>query len=155
MISFVNIPAAQNQCNLHQSKDTKRNSTRFKQKYTNGLRKSRQTFCHTNQLKSLILVLGILPSGKFPPERSTSVYSLTKLFRFAACFARVRIEDSSRNRFALNCIQRDFFRGDFFLGGFFPGGFYPDTNRHTYFTPLVHKLRRKYSTHRKIFSKYY
>ena len=35
------------------------------------------------------------------------------LFRFVARFARVRIEDSSRNRFALNDI--------------FSGGFYPDT----------------------------
>ena len=34
-----------------------------------------------------------------------------------ARYARVRIEDSSRNRFALNGIQRDIFRG----------AFYPDT----------------------------
>ena len=50
-------------------------------------------------IKKLIVVLGILL-----PERSTSVYSPKKcsspmLFRFVACFARVRIEDSSRNRF--------------------------------------------------------
>ena len=31
------------------------------------------------------------------------------------------IEDSSRNRFTVNGIQRDF------LEGIFPGGFYPDT----------------------------
>ena len=47
------------------------------------------------------------------------------MFRFVARFARVRIEDSSLNRFALNSIQRDFFRGLFFPGGFFPGGFFP------------------------------
>ena len=40
-------------------------------------------------------------------------------------FARVRIEDSSRNRFALNGIQRDF-SGGFFPGGFFPRGFFPE-----------------------------
>jgi len=48
------------------------------------------------------------------------------LFRFVARFARVRIEDSSFNRFALNGIQRDFF-GGIFPGGFLSGGFYPDT----------------------------
>ena len=31
--------------------------------------------------------------------------SVATLFRFVTRFARVRIEDSSRNRFALNCIQ--------------------------------------------------
>ena len=40
------------------------------------------------------------------------------MFRFVARFARVKIEDSSRNRFALNGIQRDFYRGDFFRGDF-------------------------------------
>ena len=35
------------------------------------------------------------------------------LFRFVAHFARIRIEDSSLNRFALNGIQRDFLGGDF------------------------------------------
>ena len=40
------------------------------------------------------------------------------MFRFVARFARVRIEDSSLNRFALNGIQRDFFRRDFFRGNF-------------------------------------
>ena len=38
------------------------------------------------------------------------------MFRFVARFARVRIEDSSRNRFALNGIQRDFFGGIFSRG---------------------------------------
>ena len=66
---------------------------------------------------SIKLVLGILPPGKFPPERYTPVYSPAKecsppkknwmffwsvaaLFRFVAHFTRVRIEDSSGNRFA-------------------------------------------------------
>ena len=35
-------------------------------------------------------------------------FSVATLFRFVARFARIRIEDSSRNRFALNMIQRDF-----------------------------------------------
>ena len=42
------------------------------------------------------------------------------MFRFVARFARVRIEDSSFNRFALNGIQRDFF-GGIFSGGIFVG----------------------------------
>ena len=53
-------------------------------------------------------------------------FSVATLFRFIARFARVRIEDSSRIRFALNGIQRDFF-GGIFSGGIFSGGFYPDT----------------------------
>ena len=44
------------------------------------------------------------------------------MFRFVASFARVRIEESSWNRFALNGIQSDS------SGGFFPVGFYPDTD---------------------------
>ena len=40
-------------------------------------------------------------------------FSVATLFRFVARFARVRIEDSSFNRFALNGIQRDFFGGIF------------------------------------------
>ena len=47
------------------------------------------------------------------------------MFRFVARFARVRIEESSRNRFALNGIQRDFFGGNFsgriFVGGILSG----------------------------------
>ena len=43
------------------------------------------------------------------------------MFRFVARFARVRIEDSSFNRFALNVIQRDLF-GGIFSGGTFVGG---------------------------------
>ena len=60
-------------------------------------------------------------------------FFVATLFRFVARFTRVRIEDSSRNRFALNDIQRDFVteglcRWEFFPGGylwfdFFPGGF--------------------------------
>ena len=38
------------------------------------------------------------------------------LFRLVACFARVRIEDYSRNRFTLNGIQRDVFGGIFSRG---------------------------------------
>ena len=41
---------------------------------------------------------------------------VAKLFRFVGRFTRVKIEDSSLNRFALNGIQRDF-----------SGGFYPVT----------------------------
>ena len=51
------------------------------------------------------------PGGHFPPT----------LFRFVARSARVRIEDSSFNRFALNGIQRDFF-GCIFSGVIFVGG---------------------------------
>ena len=63
-----------------------------------------------------ITVLGMFPPGKFPPERSSPVYSpeecsppkkteyffrlVAAWFQFVARFARVRIEDSSRNRFA-------------------------------------------------------
>ena len=52
------------------------------------------------------------------------------MFRFVARFARVRIENSSFNRFALNGIQRDFF-GGIFSGGIFVGGIlsrYPKIN---------------------------
>ena len=60
-------------------------------------------------------VLGV--PGRNPPEiffyKFSFVFSVATLSRFVA---RVRIEDSSRNRFSLNGIQRDFF-----------GGFYPDT----------------------------
>ena len=38
-------------------------------------------------------------------------FSVATLFRFVARFARVRIEDSSQNRFALNGIQWDFSGG--------------------------------------------
>ena len=38
-------------------------------------------------------------------------FSVAMLFQFVARFARVKIEDSNRNRFALNGIQRgDFIR---------------------------------------------
>ena len=71
----------------------------------------------------LILLLTLYWQLKFwnllvPSERSSSdltEYTLFRivanLFRFGARFARVRIEDSSRNRFALNGIQRAFFGG--------------------------------------------
>ena len=96
-----------------------------------------------------ITVLGILPPGKFLPERSTPVYSpkecsSSKIFRFVAHFARVRIEDSSRNRFALyyrhisrkagqRCFHAYFSWGDYSggettrvvpSGGNFPGGIF-------------------------------
>ena len=48
-------------------------------------------------------------------------FSLVTLFRLVARLARVRVEDSSRNRFALIGIQRDFF-GGIFPGGIFVGG---------------------------------
>ena len=38
-------------------------------------------------------------------------FSVATLFRLVARLARVRIEDASRNRFALNGIQRDFSGG--------------------------------------------
>ena len=43
------------------------------------------------------------------------------MFRFVTRFARVRIEDSSWNRFTLNGIK------GIFSGEFWSGGFYPDT----------------------------
>ena len=48
-----------------------------------------------------------------PPEKKNSWlrFSVAALFRFVARFARIRIEDSSLNTFALNGIQRDFFGG--------------------------------------------
>ena len=41
-------------------------------------------------------VLGIFPPKQFPPPR----FSVATLFRYVACFACVRIEDSSRNKSA-------------------------------------------------------
>ena len=76
-------------------------------------------------------VLGILPPGKFPPERSTPVYSPKEyspptLFRFVARFACVRIEDSSRNRFTSTAYfaqsQTTLFPCILFMGGMFRGG---------------------------------
>ena len=60
--------------------------------------------------------------------------SVATLFRSVARFARVRIEVSSRNRFALNGIQRHFFRGFYpchkrVQKRFFCLGFYLDTIR--------------------------
>ena len=43
---------------------------------------------------------GIFPQGMFPPEKTVLFWFLAALFRFVARFARVRIEDSSFNRFA-------------------------------------------------------
>ena len=55
-------------------------------------------------------VLGKNPPEKIPPEKihpkkNVASFIVATLFRFVARFARVRIEDSSRNRFALNGIQ--------------------------------------------------
>ena len=60
----------------------------------------------SRHLKIVKRVLGILPPEKFPPERSTQGIFPSMLLRLVARFARVRIENSSRNRFALNGIQR-------------------------------------------------
>ena len=73
-----------------------------------------------------LFLAGLFPSRSFsrrffPRRFFFSFIFLSTLFRFVARFARVRIEDSSFNRFALNGIQRDF------SGGFFPGGFYAVT----------------------------
>ena len=46
-----------------------------------------------------------IPPDKIPPNFFLLRFSVTTLFRFVARFARVRIKDSSRNRFALNGIQ--------------------------------------------------
>ena len=54
------------------------------------------------------------PGKKSPQKKNWLRFSVATLFRFVARFNRVRIEDSSRNRFALNAIQRDFFGGIFF-----------------------------------------
>ena len=55
------------------------------------------------------------PPGKNPPETKKCQ------LRFSvARLSRVRIEDSSRNRFALNGIQMDFFEG-IFSGGILSG----------------------------------
>ena len=54
------------------------------------------------------------PRPKSPRKKNEN--KKATLFRFVARFLRVRIKDSSWNRFLLNAIQRDF------LGGFFSGG---------------------------------
>jgi len=59
------------------------------------------------------------------------------LFRFVARFARVRIEDSSFNRFALNGILRDFFGGTFF-GGILSG-------YRTIYAPVASAVIRQFS----------
>ena len=53
--------------------------------------------------------LGILPPGKFQPPH----FFVATLFRFVARFACVRIEDSSRNRFASTA----YFAKPGFVGG--------------------------------------
>ena len=62
------------------------------------------------------------PPDQNRPEKKKCqfLFSVTTLFLFEPLFARVRIEDSSRNRFALNGIQSDFF-GRMFTGGILPG----------------------------------
>ena len=71
------------------------------------------------------------PPREIPPERFTSVYSpkecsLPMLFLFVARFARVRIEDSSRNRFVSTAYfvqsQTMLFPCILFMGGMFRGG---------------------------------
>ena len=69
------------------------------------------------------LVLGILPHGKFPtPPR----FSVATLFQLVARFTRVRIEYSSRNRFASTAYfaqsQTTLFPCILFMGGMFRGG---------------------------------
>ena len=64
------------------------------------------------------------------------------MFWYVTRFARVRIEDSSFNRFALNGIQRDFF-GGIFSEGIFSGGIlsgYP--TRRDYHSGDYHSQRR-------------
>ena len=86
-------------------------------------------------------VLGHFPPGQFPPDTSPldtspNVTSSPMLFRFAARFARVRIGDSSRNRFTSSAYfaqsQAKLFqcilfigasiRGESARGGKAPGG---------------------------------
>ena len=55
--------------------------------------------------------LGKSPRKKYPQKKNWLRFSVATFYRFVARFARVRIEDSSRNRFALNGIQRDFSGG--------------------------------------------
>ena len=57
------------------------------------------------------------PPGKSPPP----CFSVVTLFRFVARFPRVRIEDSSRNRFASTAYFANpgTFRGEFSGGGIF------------------------------------
>ena len=47
------------------------------------------------------------------------------MFRLVARFARVGIEQSSQNKFALNGIQRDYF-GGIFSGGIFSEGIFSE-----------------------------
>ena len=70
------------------------------------------------------------------------MFFVATLFRFVARFARVRIEDSGFNRFALNGIQRDFF-GGIFSGGIFVGGIlsgYPTNHIAMYMSNLINIL---------------
>ena len=70
---------------------------------------------------------------KSPEKKNSSIFfSIATLFRFVVRFARVRIEDSSRNRFTLSGIQSDFF------GGILSGYRQFDINAgHVYVTDLV------------------
>ena len=74
---------------------------------------------------------GFFPGGFFPGEFFSTALVDTM---FEARFARIRIEDSSFNRFALNGIQRDFF------GGIFSGGIlsrYPEYLSSNVTTPSI------------------
>ena len=67
--------------------------------------------------------------------------SVATLFQFVARFARVRIEDSSWNRFALNGIQRDFSGGIFsvriFSGRILSGYHFPAHSINNSYSILV------------------
>ena len=79
------------------------------------------------------MVLGILPpgtfhpgiflQGMFPPRKNRMFFwFLAVLFRFVARFARVRIQDSSFNRFASTAhFAKPGFVGMKFSGGKQPG----------------------------------
>ena len=92
-------------------------------------------------------VPGQNPPDKIPPTKIPQNFffqlrfSVATLFRFVARFAHVKIEDSSRNRFALNGIQRKLFRGDFFQGGFFRGDFIR-TNIFMFFQNVTNNSQR-------------
>ena len=60
---------------------------------------------------------------KIPPKKSINKKNIFLASFFCSYVVSVRIEDSSFNRFALNGIQRDFFRGDFIRLPLKHGGF--------------------------------
>ena len=118
--------------------------------------KSMLSFENCLLIEVYFLVLGILPPGKFPPERSATVYSpkecsFPMLFRFVARFARVMNEDSSRKSFASTAYfaqsQTTLFPWIIFLGGMFRGGnnrggtFRGEYSGHLFFSIQYDKLR--------------